>query len=133
MKNLFYNLSLLITFLFFSLFMLISMYSCYLFLHSIIDYCLIIDSHALEDSSNSYSKDWSGLYNTGQPQRSSHVNDNYSCWGLFPNKSLIKASFKELKNNFNSNTELIKHKLKVVDRTFSWFFKKGKPGGGRGL
>jgi hypothetical protein len=41
--------------------------------------------------------------------------------------------YNKLKNNINNKAKLVANKIKVFDRTLSWFFKGSKPGGGRGL
>jgi hypothetical protein len=63
---------------------------------------------------------------------SSFENANCSCSGFFKNTRIIKA-FNDIKYNINENTVIVVHKLRVIDRTLSWFFKRSKPGGGRGL
>lgn len=41
--------------------------------------------------------------------------------------------FGEIKKQFKSDVQNNSHKLNVAKRTFSWFFRGSKPGGGRGL
>lgn len=41
--------------------------------------------------------------------------------------------FNKIKNNLNNTTKYTVQKIKVFDRTLSWFFKGSRPGGGRGL
>jgi hypothetical protein len=48
-------------------------------------------------------------------------------------KKASNKMFNKIKNNINKSTKYATHKIKIVDRTLSWFFKRSKPGGGRGL
>lgn len=148
MKKTLCNLFLLLALFALCLFIPIAFNFCSVFMHNVLDYYFTTNSYMLiQDSPENYlinySKGWSGLYNIPQSEESGLHNipqsgasscksDNTSCLGLFPKKAIIKV-FNSLKNNINNNTELVTHKLKVVDRTLSWFFKRSKPGGGRGL
>jgi hypothetical protein len=40
---------------------------------------------------------------------------------------------KQIKTDIEKQTKFIIHKIKLYNRTLSWFFKGSKPGGGRGL
>lgn len=44
-----------------------------------------------------------------------------------------KKTFNKLKNNINNKAKYAAHKIKIFDRTLSWFFRGSRPGGGRGL
>jgi hypothetical protein len=48
-------------------------------------------------------------------------------------KEASKNIFNKIKNNINNKAKYARHKIKKVDRTLSWLFRGGKPGGGRGL
>lgn len=48
-------------------------------------------------------------------------------------KEASSRIFNKIKNNINNKTKYASHKIKIFDRTLSWFFKGSKPGGGRGL
>ncbi len=52
---------------------------------------------------------------------------------VFCNKSLKSNIFKQFKNDVEKQARFIVHKIKLYNRTLSWFFKGSKPGGGRGL
>ena len=59
------------------------------------------------------------------------VSNYFNC---FTNgKAFAKISFDRFKNNIKSYSDRTIHKIKLFDRTLSWFFKRSKPGGGRGL
>jgi hypothetical protein len=85
---------------------------------------------------------------TVNSETSSYFNDNSSFnenRPLFDNKPLHEETqttsiYNKCKNTTSKlylelkyKTKLIEHKIKLFDRTLSWFFKGSRPGGGRGL
>lgn len=59
---------------------------------------------------------------------------SFSDFNCFSHKSFnIPSALHDFKINLKNTTDIVTHKFKVFDRTFSWFFKGSRPGGGRGL
>jgi len=97
-------------------------------MYLILDYNNIVDYHLIIDSPENYTSH----FRKSDSERPS-FETSYHFSGCYPkNKGIIEV-FNRIKDNINKNGKLITHKFKVIDRTLSWFFKRGRPGGGRGL
>lgn len=58
---------------------------------------------------------------------------NYSDTSYFTLKKIKSSVFKDINTDIEKQTKFILYKIKLYNRTLSWFFKGSKPGGGRGL
>jgi hypothetical protein len=84
------------------------------------------------------------FYSSESSSSSSSFN-RYSCSNFLGKNDGSSKVFKDLKHDIKvlkdvkvfkdikNNSKLAIHKLKVIKRTFAWFFKGSRPGGGRGL
>lgn len=109
----------------------------YLFLLTIIVFTLISQILFLDNLlfiNESYKEDVKGIIELLTFNKYSNILykltfSDYNC--LSWNK--CHTVFSNFKSDIKTNINVTKHNFKVFDRTFSWFFKGSKPGGGRGL
>jgi hypothetical protein len=90
------------------------------------DVCFRSDLPDLSDRNGS-------SYSSDRSSTSSSFN-HYSCSNFFGNyKEASTKVLNNIKHEIKDNSKLAIHKFKVYKRTFAWFFKGSRPGGGRGL
>jgi hypothetical protein len=127
--------------LFFSLLLILALYLQNFYLESF-TYCNTYEGNDIntitdyfrisEDSSLNNSE--SRLHSDRSSSSFSFNSEDVHCFNFINKyKEVSSIWFNKLKNNLNNNAKHAAHKIKVLDRTLSWFFKGSKPGGGRGL
>jgi uncharacterized protein (UPF0333 family) len=81
----------------------------------------------INNSNNHYQLYFEMVNNT-----SNNYDESYNESNCIPIRCFI-SNISTIKNSIKYTSKNAVHKIKVFERTLSWFFKGSKPGGGRGL
>jgi len=89
-----------------------------------------IPLRSLNDSDNTSHSDRSSSFSYSSSLSSADAN----CFNFIDKyKYASSKMLNKIKNNLDNTTKYTVQKIKLFDKTLSWFFKRSRPGGGRGL